>query len=56
MALITISTSTTVIDTLVDSDATIQAAIRAFGNITHIYGASIIPISNTKAKVILVWD
>ena len=55
MALINISTSTTVINTLVDTDAEIQTAIRAYGNITTIHGLSIIPISNTKAKLIAIW-
>ncbi len=55
MTLISISTTTVVIDTLVDTDAEIQTAIRAFGNITTIHGLSIIPISNTKAKLIAVW-
>jgi len=55
MALISISTTTVEIDNMVDSDATIQTAIRAFGNITTIHGLSIIPISNTKSKLIAVW-
>ncbi len=55
MALITVSVSTTIIDTLVDTDAEIQTAVRAFGNIGAIDGLSIIPISNTQAKLIMVW-
>ena len=55
MALIEISTTTIVINNLVDTDAEIQTAIRAFGNIETIHGLSIIPVSNTKSKLIAVW-
>lgn len=59
MALITnLSTRTTVIDTIETTDAEIQATIRGFKDaqdMTDVWGASIIPISNTQAKIIVMF-
>ena len=52
---LTLSTNTTVIDTLVDSDTTINTTLNAVGNITAVDGFAILPISNTKSKIIMVW-
>lgn len=56
MVLITISLVSTVIDSLVTSDSTIQTALRATGNITNVYNLSVIPISNTKARVFIIYN
>ncbi len=55
MVLITVSVTTTVIDTLVDTDAEIQSALSDGNNITTIQSVAILPISNTKAKAVMVW-
>lgn len=54
MATITISVKSTVIDTVGDTDATIQTALRTVGGFAGA-DVSIIPISNTKARVIMVY-
>ena len=56
MVLITISVVSTVIENMVTTDAAIQAALRATGDITNVYHASVIPISNTKSRVFIVYD
>lgn len=56
MATIDISVTSTVIDTLETTDATIQAALRAGGDITNLYDASVIPISNTQARVFIIYN
>ncbi len=56
MVLISISVISTIIDNLVDSDAVIQAALKPTGGITNVYEASVIPISNTKSRVIVVYN
>ncbi len=55
MALITLSTNTTIIESTVTTDSAINTILNDVGNITAVDGLSIIPISNTKAKLIMVW-
>lgn len=58
MVLINISTRTTVIDTIATTDAEIQATLRGFedeDDMRDVYTVSVIPISNTKAKIIMIF-
>ena len=52
---LSISSGSVVIDTLVDSDITIATAINAVGTISSVYAMSVVPISNTKAKVLVIY-
>ena len=54
MATVTLSVTTVVIDTM-SSAISIQNALNAGNNITA-YDVNIVPISNTKANVIMVWN
>ena len=56
MATIDISVTSTVIDTISTTDAAIQESLRAGGDITNLYGVSVIPISNTKSRVFIVFN
>ncbi len=56
MVLIEISVVSTVIENMVTTDAAIQTALRAAGDITNVYHAQVIPISNTKSRVFIVYD
>ncbi len=55
-AILEISPGTTVINTLVDSDETINTAINAIGSISNVIGFTTIPISNTKAKLVVLYN
>jgi len=44
-----------VIDNNVTLDATIAAALNAVTT-THVYGVSVVPISNTQSRVIMTCD
>ncbi|KKK86697.1 hypothetical protein LCGC14_2760650 [marine sediment metagenome] len=56
MATLTISVGTTVINTLVDTDAEIQTALRNFSSsIATVEGFSMVPISNTKSKLVVAY-
>ncbi len=56
MTLIEISVVSTVVENVVTTDAAIQTALRATGDITNVYNASVIPISNTKSRVFIIYD
>ena len=53
---LTISAGTTVINTLVDTDAEITTAINAYGTISNVIGITTLPISNTKAKILVLYN
>ena len=56
MAILTISVGTTVIDTIGDTGAEIQTAVRAFSSsIATVEGFSVIPVSNTKARLVMAY-
>lgn len=56
MAAIDLSLTSTIIETNVDSDGAILAALSDNLTYANIYGTSVIPISNTKAKVMVFYD
>ncbi len=55
-ATLSISTGTTVIEILVDSDETITTAVNAIGSISTVIGITTFPISNTKAKFVMLYN
>ncbi len=55
-AILDISTGTTVIDILDDTDEEITTAINAIGSISNVIGVTTLPISNTKAKITLLYN
>lgn len=52
----TLVVKTTVIDSITATDAAIATALNDSVTYTNIYGVSVVPISNTKAKIIVVYD
>ncbi len=55
-ATLSISAGTTIVNILVDTDETINTAINAFGTISNIIGITTMPISNTKAKLLVLYN
>jgi len=52
---VTLSVKTIIVNTTDDTDAAIATAINSGATYTTIYGVSVLQISNTKAKVIVVY-
>ena len=52
---ITLVVKTAVIDTKADIDTAIATALNSGITYTSIYGISVIPISNTQAKIIIIY-
>jgi hypothetical protein len=55
MAGLTLVVKSTVIDNNVTTDTAIAAVLNAVST-THIYSVTIVPISNTTSRLILVYD
>ncbi len=55
-ATLTISAGTTVVDILVDTDEEINTAINAYGTISNIIAVTTMPISNTKSKILVLYN
>jgi len=55
MAVINLSAKTAIVDIFSDSDEAISAALSDGIAITTVHGIGIAPISNTKAKIIMLY-
>ena len=52
---LTLAVKSTVIDNNVTTDTAIAAVLNGVST-THIYSVTIVPISNTQSRVVMVWD
>lgn len=52
---LTLAVKTFTVELDATTDANIAAALNSVAT-THVYGVSIIPISNTKARIVMVFD
>jgi len=39
-----------------ETDTALTAAVQAMGTFSHVYGVSILPVSNTQFKIVIVYD
>ena len=54
--MVTLVAKTTVIDSITATDAEIATALNAGATYTNVYDISVIPISNTQCRIIVIYD
>jgi len=54
--MVTIVVKSTVVNIVGDTDLAIAAALNSGATYTNVYSATVMPISNTQAKIIIVYS